>query len=77
MLPNQPLYIRAGVLAKALGVPRKMLIDDALSGRLPLRVQRFGASGIAHVAASDAAALLERANPAHTALLLQIEGARR
>ena len=53
-----PVYVRAAHLARALGVSKRLLLADAEAGRVPLRIARFGASGIAHVRADEAAALL-------------------
>lgn len=61
---NGPVYWRAAHVARALGVSKRLLIDDVAAGRLPVPVclAHFGVSRIAHINAEDARRLVQALN---------------
>ncbi|EFK96562.1 hypothetical protein LDC_1424 [sediment metagenome] len=61
-----PIFWRVGLVARTLGISKRMLIDEAESGRLPMRIVRFGKAGVAHVLAQEAVEVLRSLNSERT-----------
>lgn len=57
--PN-PALCRAGTVARALGISKRLLISEAEAGRLPIRVVRIGPARTAYLNRQDATAYLAR-----------------
>lgn len=53
-----PALCRAGAVARALGVSKRLLISEAEAGRLPIRVVRIGPARTAYLNRHDAIAYL-------------------
>lgn len=48
-----PAYTRASVVAARAGIDTRTLVDDAMTGRLPLRLRFFGKQRVAFVVNED------------------------
>lgn len=46
-------YTRASVVAAQIGIDTRTFVDDAMTGRLPIRLRFFGKARLAHALTED------------------------